>query len=258
MVYYFISNSKFLTTEIIDRFNFKPEDCIFLFNKIKINIPRTHKLFSHPNLSLIQRNAYVAHPKFKYKYIGYDNAGLLNINKFYLFGNKKNSDYIQYRNYLLSFNNNRNIHLINIIPDASIDDATGDVGKCFDISLYTPYTGTMALMYFDHISPSEEKVLIGFTSYTQEKDKKRTTSHSGHHNYLDKDILLSYCLTRPHITLRYCCLKGKKLCDTNIYNNFIPIGHFPSTIDIENPKKVYLIFDDQTTTKIKKLIDTGY
>lgn len=211
---YLISNSKFLTQKIIDDLNIQDNDKIILFNKAE-SLP----FFNGKKISLVQRWSGTI-------YHGSNLVNNLNIDEFYLYG-RGDAKYITS---IRKKDPNRKLKII---------DPIDDIGKlCFNETRFSPFLGTLMLIYFDNIYPNEKKVLVGFTSYYQEKVLfiQKNSNGINHDNNIDRKVVLDYCYGNENIIFKYCCLKNdnniKELVDVDPLENYKPTKQY-GKINIE-------------------------
>lgn len=190
---YIISNCKWLTQEMIDSLDIKEEDKIVFFNKAQ-TLP-LFKKFATNNLILFQRwSGNVYHGEWL--------AEDMRFKDVYLYGRGvKSKNYIKK---LRKLDPERKVTIINHLEDVGLD--------CLGELNFSPFVGTLGLIYFDKHFPNEEKVLVGFTSFENEKilSRRKNASTKMHDNNIDRKVILDYCFNKKHIFFKYCCLNKKK------------------------------------------------
>lgn len=206
-MFYFISNSKWLTQEIIDSLNIKEDDKVVFFNKA-LTLPLFKKL-PKKKLILFQRwSGNVYHGEWL--------AEDLRFKDVYLYGKgEKSKNYIKKLRKLYP---ERNVHLIKHYDDVGFE--------CFEEKRFSPFLGTLGLIFFDNKFPNEEKVLVGFTSFKNEKRLfiQKNSSAKMHDNIIDRKVFLDYCFNKKHISFKFCSLNKKEdmLLDSNPLENYNP------------------------------------
>tara|TARA_B100001250_G_C19707086_1_gene747433 strand:- start:821 stop:1234 length:414 start_codon:yes stop_codon:yes gene_type:complete len=108
--------------------------------------------------------------------------------------------------------------------------------ELFGIHNYEPYSGFLSLLYLDRLHPKQQKVMIGFSSYQNEKYIRRSRVFSTHRNSLDYHLLFSYCRDKG-IEMRYSQLKDSTLIDDTNTENYPILFRTNNYIDITGLKQ---------------------